>query len=392
MRQDDARVLRFPPDRSLGQIFAVYQDEEIYLGEAQGRISVPINELILLVLRRLPQDGLNFLEDLEPDDLWSLCLRDKTLQPEDLEHLQHLSGLCCLDLGDITLPDNYIDYIYPLQNLAELDLSGSADDRYQIEALAEVEWLQCLKLGFLDKSQERDGWTWRDIRRVLPTLNIRYGLMDVCERWTRLASDIDAEYTPPLTFDVKDLTVPGPTLEKRYKKWKIRLSCSYDTVFKDVVVTVDAKFEPLKPVKLSFGVEDKAYRPNWERNLVGLYTSIAQAVGARKKIRTGIATVDGGDQYQVKASDPQVLQMMLSVDSIRELLLRPDIVGDQFKLWLWSINSDPSRQTISSVSFIHQVPFLEFPRLTSAKLRRIITLTEDSLDHLVKIGVAGQGS
>jgi len=388
MRQDDARILRFPPDRSLGQLFSVYQDEEIYLGEAQGRISVSSEDLILLVLRRLPQDGLIFIEDLDPFDLWALCLRDKTVRPDDLVHLQHLTGLVSLDLGNMALPDNYIDYLYPLQNLSELDLSGSAEERAQIEALAEIDWLQCLKLGFLDKSQEREGWTWRDIRNALPTLTIRHGLMDVCERWTRLASDIDAEYTPPISFDVKDLIVPGPTLERKYKKWTVKLTCSYDTVFKDVVVSVEARFEPVKAVKLSFGVEDKAYRPSWERNIVGLYTSIAQVVGARKKIRTGTATVDGGEHYQVKASDAQVLQMMLSVDPIRELLLRPDIVGDQFKFWLWSINSDPTRQVVSSASFVHQVPFLEFSRLTSAKIRRVITMIEDSLDHLVKIGIA----
>ncbi len=383
------RVLRFPPDRSLGQLFSVYQDEEIYIGEAQGRISVPIDDLILLVLRRLPQDGLTFLQDLEPDDLWSLCLRDKTIQNEDLENLQCLSGLVCLDLGDITLPDNYIDYIYPLQNLAELDLTGSARDRYEIEALAEVTWLQCLKLGFLDKSQEREGWTWRDIRNALPTLNIRYGLMDVCDRWTRLATDIDAEFTPPISYEVKDLIVPGPVLERRYKKWIVKSTCSYDTAFSDVTLRVEIQFDATKTVKLSFGVEDPAYRPSWERNLVGLYTSIAQAVGARRRVKTGINAIDGVDDYKVSASDAQVLQMMLSVDSIRELLTRPDIVGDKFKFWAWSIAADPTRQTVSSVSFTHQVPFLEFQRLTKAKLRRIITLLEDSIDHLVKIGIAG---
>jgi hypothetical protein len=388
MRQDDARTLRFPPDRSLGQLFSVYQDEEIYLGEAQGRISVPSDDLILLVLRRLPQDGLTFIQDMEPDDLWSLCLRDTSIKPTDLEHLQHLSGLCCLDLGDMALPDNYIDYIFPLENLAELDLSGSANERYEIEALAEVTWLQCLKLGFLDKSQEREGWTWRDIRKALPTLTIRYGLMDVCDRWTRLATDIDAEYTPPTSYDAQDIIVPGPILERRYKKWKVKLTCSYDTNFEDVSVSVDVKFDAVKPVKLSIGVEDKAYRPNWERNIVGLYTSLAQVVGARRRIKTGISTIDGAEEYQVKASDPQVLQMMLGVDGIREILTRPDIVGDKFKFWSWNVTADPSRQTVSSVTFLHQVPFLEFQRLTSAKLRRIISLTEDTLDHLVKIGVA----
>ncbi len=383
------RVLRFPPDRSLGQLFSVYQDEEIYIGEAQGRISVAIDDLILLVLRRLPQDGLTFVQDLEPDDLWSLCLRDDTIRGEDLEHLPYLSGLVCLDLGEIALPDNYIDYIYPLQNLCELDLSGSARDRYEIEALAEVNWLQCLKLGFLDKSQERDGWTWRDIRSALPTLNIRYGLMDVCDRWTRLATDIDAEFTPPISYEVKDLTVPGPILEKRYKKFMVRMSCSYDTAFEDVTLHVEIRFEPVKTVKLSFGVEDPSYRPNWERNLVGLYTSIAQAVGARRRVKTGISAIDGGDTFKVSASDTQVLQMMLSVDPIRELLVRPDIVGDKFKFWTWAVSADPTKQTVSSVSFTHQVPFLEFQRLTKAKLRRIITLLEDSIDHLVKIGIAG---
>jgi hypothetical protein len=388
MRQDDARLLRFPPDRSLGQLFSVYQDEEIYIGEAQGRISVPVDDLILLVLRRLPQDGLTFIQDLEPDDLWSLCLRDKSIKPDDLAHLEHLSGLCCLDLGDINLPDNYIDYIFPLKNLAELDLSGSARERYEIEALAEVTWLQCLKLGFLDKSQEREGWVWRDIRNALPTLNIRYGLMDVCDRWTRLATDIDAEFTPPISYDAKDLIVPGPTLERRYKKWKLRLTCSYDTVFKDVNLNVAVQYDALKPAKLSFGMEDRFYRPSWERNIVGLFTSIAQAVGASRRVKTGISMIDSVEDYQVRATDPQVLQMMLSVDSIREILTRPDIVGDKFKMWSWSVVADPSRQTVSSVSFNHQVPLLEFQRLTRAKVRRIISLIEDSVDHLVKIGIA----
>jgi hypothetical protein len=388
MWQDDARTLRFPPDRSLGQLFSVYQDEEIYLGEAQGRISVPAEDLILLVLRRLPQDGLTFLQDLEPDDLWSLCLRDKSIRADDLENLQYLSGLYSLDLGDLNLPDNYIDYVYPLQNLSELDLSGSATERDEIEALVELPWLKCLKLGFLERSQEREGWTWRDIRNTLPTLTIRYGLMDVCDRWTRLATDIDAEYTPPTSFDVKDLSVPGPTLEKRYKKWVVKLTCSYDSIFEDVTMGVEVQINALKPAKLSFGVEDEAYRPNWERNIVGLCTSIAEAVGARRRIRTGISFIDCGESYQVKASDPQILQIMLSVDGIREILTRPDIVGDKFKYWRWIVNADPTGETVSTVRFIHQVPFLEFQRLTSAKVRRIISLTEYTLDSLVKIRIA----
>jgi hypothetical protein len=212
--------------------------------------------------------------------------------------------------------------------------------------------------------------------------------MDVCDRWTRLATDIDAEFTPPISYDATDIIVPGPTLERRYKRWKLKLSCSYDTVFEDVTLKCEIQYDPLKAVKLSFGVEDKAYRPGWERNLVGLYTSIAQVVGARRRIKTGISMIDTGGDYQVKASDAQVLQMMLSVDPIREILVRPDIVGDKFKFWSWVVAADPTRQTVSSVSFNHQVPFLEFQRLTSAKLRRIISLTEDTLDHLVKIGVA----
>ena len=333
---------------------------------------MPADDNILLVVRRLPTDGLNFLEDLQPDDLWALCLRDRTIRPGDLKNLALAEGLCCLDLGKMPLPDNYIDYLYPLQNLAELDLSGAATDRYQIEALAELTWLQSLKLGFLEKSQEREGWTWRDIRNALPTLNIRYGLMDVCERWTRFATEIDAEFTPPISYDATDLIVPGPTLERRYKKWKVRLTCSYDTTCGDVIVAVEARVAAAKTVKLTFGVEDKAYRPVWERNLVGLYTSLAQAVGAKRRIKTGIAPVDSGSEggYIVSASDPQVLQMMLSVDRISEILLRPDIVGDQYRFWKWVVNSDPSEQSVSSVSFVHQVPFLEFQRLTSAKLRR----------------------
>ena len=389
MRHNDARILRFPADRSLGQLFSVYQDEEIYLGEAQGDISVGGDDLILLVLRRLPADGMAFLQDLDADDLWSLCLRDKNIKFEELTYLTCITGLRNLDLGQLDLPDNYIDYIFPLRNLSELDLSGSASDRYQIEALAEMNWLQCLKLGFLEESQVRERWSWRDIRDALPLLNIRYGLMDVCDRWTRLATELDAEFTPPISFDAKDFFVPGPVLERRYKKWKIRVSCSYDTVFKDVSLTVDAQFEPAKAVKMSLGVEDKAYRPAWERNLVGLYTSLSQAVGVRRRVKTGISEIDNGGAFQVSASDAAALQSILGVDTICEILTRPDIVGDQFKFWKWSVVSDPNAATPSTVSFLHQVPFLEFPRLTSAKLRRIISLLEDSLDHLLKIGIAG---
>ncbi|MBU6450745.1 MAG: hypothetical protein KGS72_03125 [Cyanobacteria bacterium REEB67] len=365
----------------------MYLDEEIYIGEARGRISVSYDDAILLVLRRLPEDGLNFLQDMRGDDLWALTLRDKSILPQDLENLAYLTDLCCLDLGKMTLPDNYIDYIFPLRNLAELDLSGSATDRYQIEALAEITWLQCLKLGFLEKSQEREGWSWRDIRDALPTLNIRYGLMDVCDRWTRLATDIDAEFTPPISYAATDLIVPGPTLERRYKKWPIKLTCAYDTAFGDVVVTMEARVQPLKSTKLSFGVEDKHYRPAWERKLVNLYSSIAQSVGAKRKIKTGISSVDSNAAYLFSATEPQVLQMLLSVDRIAEILLRPDIVGDQSKFWKLVVSADTTKQTVSSVSFVHQVPFLEFQRLTSAKLRRLFSLIEDSLDHLLKIGV-----
>ena len=55
---------------------------------------------------------------------------------------------------------------------------------------------------------------------------------------------------------------------------------------------------------------------------------------------------------------------------------------------MYKRQSDPTAQGVSSVSFVHQVPLLEFQRLTSAKLRRIICLIEDSVEHLVKVGIA----
>jgi hypothetical protein len=388
MHQEASRVLSFPQGRSVGQLFAVYQEEEIYLGEAQGRISVPYDDEILLVVRERPSTGLDFLEDFNADDLWGLTLRDKNLRLSDLEHIQYLSGLQSLDLGRMTLADNYVDYLYPLAGLTELDLSGAAVGRSQIEALTDLPWLKLLRLGFLEKSQEREGWTWRDIRNALPELNIRYGLMDVCERWTRFATEIDAEFTPPITYDATNLIVPGPTLDKRYKNWSIQIGCSYDTTSGDVILKVESRFNPIKSVKMSFGMEDASYRPNWERNIVGLYTSIAQAVGNKRKVKTGIGTVDGGSDYQVRASDPQIMQMILAVEPISSILLRPDVVGDKFKFWTWGVNSDATKETVSSVQFVNQMSFLEFPRITSAKLRRIISLVEDTLDQLVKIGVA----
>ncbi|MDQ3814506.1 MAG: hypothetical protein M3347_11215, partial [Armatimonadota bacterium] len=129
------REVTFPPKRSLGTLFVrrwgaldptdISWDERFNfahwkkLGEARGRVRVPAEQELALVISEAGRQDRSALAALRPNDLQSLHLSARVTDA-DLAHIQHLTGLRQLIIGNS--PDLGDAGLAHLQDLASLEL------------------------------------------------------------------------------------------------------------------------------------------------------------------------------------------------------------------------------------------------------------------------------
>ncbi len=134
--QPQQRVLRFPPDRSLGTLFTRPRDEGGFdtsgshypgwkrIGEAQGEVVIPETSDIRLNVSATGAKELSGLDSLPPDAIDAIRLKDTQLTDDGLKHVGRLTGLKFLDLQRTRITDAGIKHLANLKELRQVDLDG----------------------------------------------------------------------------------------------------------------------------------------------------------------------------------------------------------------------------------------------------------------------------
>ncbi len=93
------RVLKFPMDRSLGDLYLLDEVTGIkYIGQARGRVTVDQDALVKLSINDPLNAYLSPLDDLQPNDLAAVSLYSAYISSASMTHLSRMTGLMELDL------------------------------------------------------------------------------------------------------------------------------------------------------------------------------------------------------------------------------------------------------------------------------------------------------
>ena len=134
--EDEARILHFPRDRSLGLIVVKdadsiegqipqknwFQKSECF-SEAQGDVIIPSGKIVALLVNRDAIKDLSPLLNLKPDDLYMLSQltgawdENYPLSNKGMKHISHLTGLKGLWLQQTRTTTQGIEHITKLQSL-----------------------------------------------------------------------------------------------------------------------------------------------------------------------------------------------------------------------------------------------------------------------------------
>jgi len=130
------RVLAFPMDRSLGDLYVLDEQTGIkYIGQARGSVTVDEGALVKLSINDPLNAYLSPLDALKADDLAAVSLYSAYISAASMTHLARMTGLIELDLGytrvikklEAGIPssesiDSLLWYIRRLTNLRTLKL------------------------------------------------------------------------------------------------------------------------------------------------------------------------------------------------------------------------------------------------------------------------------
>lgn len=158
------RTLRFPLDRSLGELLLARRTAAMGAGAprletwdswgpAQGTVVVPADRRVRLSISGAAAvQDLALLATLRPDDLDELVFSgwgtaDPRIDDTALSHLEGLSSLRVLDLGYLDITDAGLLHLQSLVNLEELSLYGTRVTGAGIVQLKPLKALRKLDLG-----------------------------------------------------------------------------------------------------------------------------------------------------------------------------------------------------------------------------------------------------
>lgn len=123
------RPLHFPHEFSMGTLrmraagSKVWEWEDV--GEAIGRVFVPKEKELLLVVSAEAAGRLFGLNRLAPDDLFGIHLARTPVSDRDLGHLRRFSGLRALELRHTSITDRAVDALGALGGIKSLALPKS---------------------------------------------------------------------------------------------------------------------------------------------------------------------------------------------------------------------------------------------------------------------------
>lgn len=145
-----ARLVIFPPDVMLGTLYVRSRGSDNYrdwdrFGDALGTIAVPAGKVLRLDAKECKPSFLQFLEQLNPDDLQALFLYE--VDDAGLVCLKALTGLEQLYLGGVGVTDAGLAHLKALSGLRKLYLYDTAITDQGIELLRELTLLRQLTVS-----------------------------------------------------------------------------------------------------------------------------------------------------------------------------------------------------------------------------------------------------
>lgn len=139
---DAVRPLHFPHEFSMGKLRMRPAGSKLWewedAGEAIGRVFVPKQKELLLIVSAEGAGRLFALGRLAPDDLFAIHLARTPVSDQDLSHLRRLTGLRALELRHTSITDRAVESLRALGGLKSLALPktfGPAATKQLQEAL-----------------------------------------------------------------------------------------------------------------------------------------------------------------------------------------------------------------------------------------------------------------
>ena len=137
-----ARDLRFPTDRSLGELFireGVHRADDYAfwqsIGRAQGSIAVEADKELRLNVNPQASTDLSSFRAVPAHAIQYLQLSASRVNNDSLTHLAHLTGLRVLWLYDTRISDAGLVHLQSLSGLRVLNLRSTLASRGGIDAL-----------------------------------------------------------------------------------------------------------------------------------------------------------------------------------------------------------------------------------------------------------------
>jgi len=152
------RILHFPKDRSIGEVFIRDQDifaENYYawtnwewLGYARGDVTVPAGKAVKLDITKEAWQGDKFFSGLRPDDIQMLSF-DKYKEADDavLEDISSLTNLQLLDLSGTQILGTGLEHLGKLKQLKWIGLAATDFGDKELAFLTELPSLEYLNFN-----------------------------------------------------------------------------------------------------------------------------------------------------------------------------------------------------------------------------------------------------
>jgi Leucine Rich repeat len=165
LAQRQPRIVRFPPDSSLGQYIIFNSDINLslatveewfdnakgleFIGEARGSLTLQPGQVLCLKVDGLDSKDISSFSGLNPNDVHVLLLDSPCCRDRDLVFLKHLTGLKGLRLSrNITITNAGLAYIGELVGLYELQLAGVGISDEGLKNLTSLSKLRDLSLMY----------------------------------------------------------------------------------------------------------------------------------------------------------------------------------------------------------------------------------------------------
>lgn len=151
---DQQRVMHFPADQSIGDLYVVSDQfagprsrrKKYWVSEARGSVRLKNNLPLSLLVSMEGSQHADFLKGVGPNDLYSLDLSDGKVTDRQLQQVVRLTGLKVLNLTGAEITDDGLKYLNPLTNLRYLFLNITAINGSGLKNLAGMKVLERLDL------------------------------------------------------------------------------------------------------------------------------------------------------------------------------------------------------------------------------------------------------